>query len=179
MKRQGLTLIELIVVIAIIAILASLLLPALGKAKAKAQSTACLNRLKQLQLCWLMYVDDYSDAMPPNKVVPDGSSAASSRGSWIAGDTRIERNTTNIENGVPRHVDLVCHPCSGKFQRGRRRRAGSNRIGNRVQYEFFAIRSEVRKHGIRIGTQGSNLTQEQTDALFGATLPSASLSPFS
>lgn len=74
LPRSAFTLIELLVVIVVIAILAALLLPALAKAKARAQRAACLNNQKQIGLSLILWADDHGERFPSTIDVSDGGS---------------------------------------------------------------------------------------------------------
>jgi prepilin-type N-terminal cleavage/methylation domain-containing protein/prepilin-type processing-associated H-X9-DG protein len=92
-RRMGcaFTLIELLVVIAIIAILAAFLLPVLSKAKSKAQTINCINHLKQLTICWVLYATDNQDRLIENHL----ASTPQSTNGWVAGFMRQMPDATN------------------------------------------------------------------------------------
>ena len=95
------TLIELLVVIAVIALLMGIAIPAFNKARAMGYRITCGNRLRQLQLCWQMYVNDHDDKVPSNLATPFSGVWRSDPNSWI-GDScaPFDPDTTRIENGT-------------------------------------------------------------------------------
>jgi prepilin-type N-terminal cleavage/methylation domain-containing protein/prepilin-type processing-associated H-X9-DG protein len=100
---EGFTLIELLVVIVIIAILAALLLPALARAKLKAQGVQCMGNHRQLCLAWRMYTEDNRDILP----FASGAKLAWEPYTWCSGT--LDFNPGNASNWDPK-VDIMRSP---------------------------------------------------------------------
>ena len=116
-KTQGFTLVELLVVIAVIAILASLLLPALAGARAKARAITCLNNARQLALASQVYTDDYSERLPYN--LGEGEIRAT-----VAQNQFLNWNSSildwEVKNPDNTNVVLVTHGGVGPYARNAR-----------------------------------------------------------
>src|SRR5258708_37536374 len=111
-RAHGFTLIDVLVGIAIIAILASLLLPALSSAKAKAQAVVCMNNCKQLMIGWNLYAGDNMDVVAandypynnPQASTPSTPPALNQLGSWGAGTMFIKLDANDpLGTKLPLH----------------------------------------------------------------------------
>ena len=103
----GFTILELTAVVAIISILVSLLCAALNQTKNKALRISCLDNLKQLNLAWQMYTEDFEGSLPLNQTANSMRfphhripMLDSSTNSWVAGNPRIDLSTANIRRGT-------------------------------------------------------------------------------
>jgi prepilin-type N-terminal cleavage/methylation domain-containing protein len=114
--REGFTLIELLVVVAIIAILASMLLPALTRAKCKAKGITCLNNHRQLAMGWRLYTEDNRDVL----IYASGKTATDHANTWMSGNLNFDGgNASNYDPATdiykspmwPYFKSLTCLKC--------------------------------------------------------------------
>ena len=155
----GFTLIELLVVIAIIAILAGMLLPALGKAKAKAQGIMCISNNKQLLTAWHLYATEYGDRVPNNYTIPGTEATIQNKRfanwvnnvmTWGAGTSVDDISNTNVEwvyNGVlakftGNALGIYKCPADKYLSKQQRAKGWSGRLRSNAINALFGVTSD-------------------------------------